>query len=42
MYNENDIIKLKFIHTKINTIYTIVKKYNRIEKQSAVLTNKNI
>ena len=32
MYNENDIIKLKSIHTKINTIYTIIERHDGIVK----------
>lgn len=44
MYNENDIIKLKSIHTKINAIYTIIERHggiikalNDIEGQPAIL-----
>lgn len=32
MYSENDIVKLKSVQTKINTIYTIIKRHDGIVK----------
>jgi len=32
MYNENDLVRLKSVNKKINTIYTIIQRHNGIIK----------